>query len=296
MSKELKESKNVVVVEGLLQELDLTEGNDKNNRPYIRGKVTIRTEQKVNGNMEVAEVPISVFAYKDKNAGGPNPGYQNIKALENFKRITVDGENAADKVRVTSGRLAENLYAPNGKLIDSWVINASFFNKVNGDMDSKAVFEQTIVIRSIDDEVVNDEPTGRLKVIGIIVKYNGSVDHLTFYVENTQAIAHIRQNWNERDTVNIKGYVRVKPVLKTVVKTDDSMFGEEGIDTESKTRTAKELILAAGSAGCLDEDEAYDFELIREANIERKSRIDAVIEKGVSESKSSAKTSTKKGW
>lgn len=293
----LRESKNVAVVEGLLQELDLTEANDKNGRPYIRGRVTIRTEQKVGQEVEISEIPVSVFAYKSKNDGNANPAYANIKTLETFKRLTTDGDNA-ERIRLTSGRIGENLYAPNGKLISSWVLNNSFFNKVTGDYAPKAVFEMQIVVRSIIEETdVNEVPTGRLKVSGVTVKYNGDIDQLNFVVENPQAIAHIQRNWNEKDTVNIKGYIRVKPVAKVSVKKDNDDFGDD-IDTDVGTRTVRELVIAGGSTGCLDSDEAYDFEAIRQAVVARKARVDQVEADGLAKSKSNSgsKTSAKKGW
>ena len=290
----LKESKNVVVVEGLLQELDLTEGNDKNGRPYIRGRVIIRTEQRVGQEVEVAEIPVSVFAYKSKNDGNANPAYSNIKALESAKRITTDGD-AAERIRLTSGRLAENLYAPNGKAISSWVLNNSFFNKVTGDYESKAVFEMQIVLRDITEETdINDVQTGRLKVTGIAVKYNGDIDFLNFVVENPQAIAHIQRNWAEKDTVNVKGYIRVKPVAKTAVKKESDDFGDD-IDTNVGTRTVKELVIAGGSQGCLDADEAYDFEDIRVAVVARKARVEQIEAEGLAKSKANTTSGGKAG-
>lgn len=294
----MKESKNLAAVEGLLQELDLTEANDKNGRPYIRGKVIIRTEQKVGMEMETSEIPVTVFAYRTKNDGNPNPAYQNIKALEGYKRITTDGENA-DKIRVTGARISENVFAPDGKLILSWVLNGSFFTKITGDYESRAVFDMAVIIRNIEDETLaSGALTDRLKVTGLAVRYNGEVDSINFIVENPQAIVHIKRNWAEKDTVNVKGYIRVRPVAKTSSSADGGDSFGDIIDADVGTRVAKELVIAAGSNGSLDADESYDFEDVKAAVVRRKARLDAAIAEGMNKNTKSAtaRGPKKQGW
>ena len=64
----LKQSKNEVVIEGILNEVDLEVRKDKNDRTYISGKVFFLVQQTINGVEDIDIIPVNVFAYELKPA------------------------------------------------------------------------------------------------------------------------------------------------------------------------------------------------------------------------------------
>lgn len=271
--EKLHESTNEVQVVGYLQEVDLTDGTDKNGKPYVRGKVIIRVSQSYSGRTEESEIPVSIYASQYTNKGGVNPAYQNIKQLEGWKRITVDGDDA-DRVQFSgnSARIREYAFIPEGRTdpVSNWQIGASFFQKVTGEMDSRAVFKNQIYIRSIENEVRNDEETGRLVVKGILVTYGGAANVITYYVEDKRAIDYISNNYREGDTVTVGGRVRCSAEVRSVTPREAEGFGDE-VDT-GVSRVVSELIITTGSPAGSDEN-PFDEDAIREAMGARQQRI-----------------------
>ena len=278
-----KQATNEVIIEGVLQEVDLREGQMNRNgqlRDYVAGTVTIQVTQEVGGVQEVNEIPVSVFATKLKNDGNPNPAYANIDTLRKTFVSMASGGDKADVVRITRGEVTENTFTTDGRTITSFRIRNSFFNRVLTDVNQIAAFKNKIVLLSIAPENGFDgTPTGRLMIKGAMVRYGSAVDVLTYYVEDPTAIAYISKNWNEGDTVNVSGRVRFTlATVERMAEQEDVGFGEVLPTTSS--RRVRELIITSGSAGGLDEEESYDAEgEIMHALAERKARIAADAEK-----------------
>lgn len=280
---------NEVIIEGLLQEMDLRDSQlQKNgaNRDYVAGTVTVRVTQKVGATEETSEVPISVFATKLKNDGNPNPAYKNIDEMRrNFVSLAAGGANA-DCIRISRGELNENTFVSEGRTITGFRIRNSFFNRAVTDIQHIAAFKNKIVLLSIEPEIDREgNQTNRLKIVGALVVYGPRADVLTYYVEDPTAIAYISKNWQEGDTVNVSG--RLRFTVETGSRDVEPVsvgFGEAL--PETYTRTVRELIITSGSAGGLDEDEAYDHDAITNLLAERKVRISQMA------SKESTKAST----
>ena len=285
----MRESENIVKIEGYLQEVDLEEVTF-NNKECIRGTITIAVDQDYDNIHEHEEIPISVFSSKMTNSGKVNPAYKSIKEVEKWRRISTDGD-AAEKVRLTTGDISENAFIPQGSTspISTWRVRGSFFSKATGEFEPCAVFKNEIYIRRIEEEVRNDEPTGRLIVQGILVGYGDRADVITYYVENEKYINHIKNNWQEDMTVNVGGYIRYCASTVNTTADDGDGFGEQ--IAISRNRTVRELVITQGSYTGKDEDEAFDSDEIRAAMNARKIRIE-------SSSKPAAKKSTKptRGW
>lgn len=265
----LKQAVNEVAVEGIFKEFEFIEGETRTGKPYARGNVIIGVTQEVGGRVEESEIPISFFATKFKNDGGDNPAYKNLKELDNLKRQSVDGDQA-DYIRVGgNAEIQESSYYPRGvkdpPLITAWQVRGSFFSRASN-VEPKAIFKTKIVLRSMEEEMENDVPTGRLKVRGIIIQYGGRADVVDYIVEDPRAVAHIMKNFSERDTILVGGYIRVAPY--TVEKdSPTSMIGEE-VKT-SYTLTRRELVITSVSSEAFSGDDAYDFEAIKVALNER---------------------------
>jgi hypothetical protein len=283
----LKQAQNEVAVEGVFQELDIHEGvtrpgRDGKTKEYIRGTVTVSVEQQVGKELEIEEIPISFFATKFKNAGGLNPAYENINALRTMKRRSTDGDEA-DFIRLSSfGYIGENTFVSRttGQLINYWNINGSFFSKVIGTPNPRAMFKVKIVVRSIEDEIKDDVPTGRLKIKGIIVQYGGRADVVEFVVEDKQAAAHIMKRFSEQDTIIVAGYVRVTMVTVAGNKETGAggdMIGEDLDFSPSTSSRRRELVITSVSPNPLDGDDAYDIADIGAALNARKEKQDKQI-------------------
>ena len=112
------------------------------------------------------------------------------------------------------------------------------------------MFKVKIVVRSIEDEVKDDVPTGRLKIKGIIVQYGGRADVVEFVVEDKQAAAHIMKRFSEKDTIIVAGYVRVTVVTVAGNKETGAggdMIGEDLDFSPSTSSRRRELVITSVS-------------------------------------------------
>ena len=299
----LKQAQNEVAVEGVFQELDIHEGmtkpgRDGKTKEYIRGTVTINVTQQVGKELEVEEIPISFFATKYKNAGGSNPAYENINQLRGLKRMTTDGEEA-DVIRLSSfGSIGENSFVSrtSGQLINYWNVNGSFFSKVVGTANPRALFKVKIVIRSIEDESNSEGPTGRLKIKGIIVQYGGRADVVEFVVEDKQAAAHIIKRFQEKDTIVVGGYIRVTMATvigKSATGAGEDMIGEDLDFSSVSSSRRRELVITSVSPNPLDGEDAYDMEAIGVALNARKETLDKKV---ADYTATASKPAASRGW
>jgi hypothetical protein len=201
--------------------------------------------------------------------------------MTQYTSVAAGGEENADYLSIkTSGKLSENTFVSKttGQLISTPVIRASFANKTSKDEATKnsgARFKTIVVIGKMTDELTRDgEETGRLLLKGIVPVWGGKVELIDYVVENPNVINHIRNNWQEGDTVLIGGYVNF--ISKTQEIAEPSGFGEPIITR--KTISVKELVITGGHDAPLTDDEgAYDNEAIGTALNERKARMDEKV-------------------
>lgn len=287
---------NEVIVEGVLQEVDLREGvmerPGQPNRDYLAGTVTINVTQTVGGVEEVSEVPVSVFTTKLKNDGNPNPAYKNVDDLRKNFISMASGGATADIVRFTRGEVGENTFFSEGRTITSFRIRNTFFTKVVTDSQQMAGFKNKIVLLEMEPEVVNDEPTGRLRVRGALVRYGSNVDLVTYFVEDPTAIAYISKNWQEGDTVNIAGRLRFTTATSEN-HVDESEVGFGEVLPTAYSRRVRELIITGGSPGALDDEQSYDTDEIARALAARKARLAAEAAKSETKSPANLSPATK---
>jgi hypothetical protein len=272
----MRQAPNKVEIVGILSEVDIKEGVGKaSGKAYVMGEMKIKVEQDVNGETQNIEVPVSLFATKEKKAGGINPAYEAIQKIKTeYTSIAACGdESKATCVKIERGELGENaFYGGTGTLVSMPRIRTSFTKRISpAECDSKAIFQVTIVIGKIADEVKNGEPTGRLLIKGIIPQYGDKVDVVDFVVASDDAINHIRAHWYEGDTVTVAGKINFSS--KTIREEKQVGFGEPLV--EEKTVSVKELVILSGSASGLDGDAAYDSD---EINLALKNRM-ATLEK-----------------
>lgn len=263
----LRQGANDVRIVGRLNEIDLKEyDSKKDNRHYISGRVNFLVEQTVSGQNELEVIPVRVFAFEKTNAGNPNPAYENAyEIMTKGTSVAATGDaHQADTYEVTSARLQENSFISREDTIVSYPeINGSFFRKLRAtDKPEGSSFEAEIVIANMSDEIVDEMPTGRLLIDGLIIQYNGKPDKIRFVVENKNAIDYISQNWQVEDTVRISGKIRYHAQTVEVQSSAASGFGEAPV--RERTRTVREFVIDEGSPA-YDEERKYDCEEVATA-------------------------------
>lgn len=271
---------NKVTTVGKLLELTIKDdGKTKDDRPYARGNLVIRVEQTYGPNRttEVSEIPFSFLAMKYKKDGDLNPAFKNVMELKSYRTAQDHGIENADRIKITSGDLQENMFVPRGgsNLVNGWQLRSSFYAKATTNDADCATFSNDIYILGMKRETDKEgDETGRLVVRGAIVQYGGRVDVVDFFVEDPSCVEYIDRNWNVNDTVNVKGRIRFVSKVESV--SSDDGFGEE--IPEQTTRTKKELIITTGSNYPKDEDSAYNPEDVKKGMQDRKARSEQIME------------------
>lgn len=272
----MKQSTNNAYIDGVLNEIDLRTG-EKDGRKYVAGKVTLLVEQVVGDRGEIEEIPVSVFAYDKTSKGTDNPGYKQLMGvMETGVSVSACGnEEEADKYSVGGGSISLNKFAKEGKLISFPQVRGSFFNKITRQFQPRATFEQTVLVKEIKDEVVNDEVTGRLILSAVLVQYNGTPDIIDYIVESPNAIDYVKNYYNKGDTIKISGVIRYSVTVEKRMPTEAVGFGEP--EAREFKKTVREFIITSGSANALSGDAAFDKDEVVAALAKEKARTDALI-------------------
>ena len=282
----LRQAENRVKIEGILAEVDIKPGSfQKNGKTMesIGGSITVKVVQKISGEEKELSIPVHMFASKLTNKGTPNPAYESIKNVaEKFTSIAAaGGEDGADCIRITGAQIRMNeYYGQDGRLISFPRINASFITKISkAECKPEATFTAEFVVAQKAEELDrNGEPTGRYKIDAILPQYGGKVDVVPLYAQSNGVISAISTYWEIGDTVKANGRLDFSATTEVTIKEVD--FGEP--IEQVRTINRSDLIITGGSQEPLDGDFAYDSGEIQAALAERKSRLEAQKDKGVS--------------
>lgn len=288
----MKPGINEAIIEGVLSEKIVRDFDDG----AVAGEFVIEVPMKVDGEEFTSLIPVSFYSKPLTNAQKPNVAYKGIKTvIESAKSLAeVDGDyTKADRIRLRSGNLGENMFfSQDDRFVSFARIRGNFFDRVSAtDCLPKAQFKAKMIIGNIGPEIVKqggeEVETGRLRVVGQIVQYNGAIDEITFIVQNKSYVDKIEKNWSIGDTVNVSGVIKYTTSEVAVEEEEEDGFGEPVVNT--LTRRVREFIITGGSSGPV---EGYDEDDIAEARRERKLRINALKDKQ-NEKESSAPKSKK---
>lgn len=284
---------NQVAIEGILSEVKLQEGTDKDNNPAIFGEYKIRTTNVVDGIEYNVEIPVRVYQSKITKNKKNNPAYDSaMKIMKDYVSIAAGGADKATAVRLseTSTSLQENFFMSKTtkQMVFGSGIKAPFINEVNkADLNPGASFKVVAVVGEITEEVDSEGvETGRLIVKGVLPQWGGKVDVIDFIVANRRVADIVRNNWEKGNTVVMGGRINFTSVVETATQNEDT-FGE--VMPSQRTKSIKEYIITGGREEPLSEDEgAYAMEDIAEALQERQQRIEAAKAKASANEKKSA--------
>lgn len=264
---------NIVTITGTLNEMDFRKGTTKTGSDYIGGTMKIAVDQEISGKMTENIIPVDLFATRTKKDGTPNKLYDIISSYaDNFiSKAAAEDEKEATRVTVSSGKLIENIFIKDGKEISSARVSTNFVNKAKPNDKEGATFVlDGCVLLGTQEEIKNEELTGRLIVKVGIVTYNGQLDVIQL-IATGNAKTHIEQNWAEGDTVKVSGKLNISSKTETYV--EEQGFGEP--IERVRTVSCRELVVTGGSSSGYPEDSSYDADSIKKACLERRSRIEA---------------------
>lgn len=282
----LRQAENKCKIEGILAEIDIRPGSFKKNgqdMESIGGSIVVKVTQTISGEEKELSIPVHMFASKLTNKGTPNPAYESIKKIaDEYVSIAAseNGEEGADRVRITSGSVRMNeYYSADGRLISFPRVNASFVTRINkADCKPEATYTAEFVVAAKNEEIKNDEPTGRYKIDAIIPQYGGKVDVVPMYAQSAGVIDAISTYWNVGDTVKANGRLDFSATTETIIEEVD--FGEPIEKTRTINRS--DLIITGGSQEPLEGDFAFDNAEIQSALADRKAKLEQQKERDMS--------------
>jgi hypothetical protein len=273
---------NVVKIEGILSEIDIDYKDFKKNgvdTKAIGGVIKIRVNTQINGTDTELEIPVHMFAAQLTNSGSPNPAYESIARIKDeYVSIAASDIEHADRVRITKGAIAMNeYYGQDGRLISFPRITASFVTKIKKEeCKPKAEFTVTFMVGKAGYELDKDGvETNKYKVTGMVPQYGGKVDVVPFFAYNAGVIDAVSNYWNEGDTVKATGRLNFTSETKEVETKVD--FRDPVIET--RTFSVSELVITGGSSTPLDGEFAINYDDVKVALEQRKSRLDELKNK-----------------
>ena len=288
------QSKNECYISGILNELEIFEGKTNDGREYIRGTAKIRVDQEIDGKLQENIITNRMFSMRKKSDGvTDNKIYDRILDYrEKFISLAAaEDVSQASKVTLSGStcNIEENMWydKKTSQVRSDFQISCNFMNVKRDTDEDKATFELSGVILKTRPELNKDgDETGRLIVSFGVIGYNGRIDVIELIAKDG-AKAHIEDNWQDGDTVNITGIINV--CQKTVTWEEPQGFGEPIKRTRTESR--RELIITGGSAEGLEESLSYDNDDVKAALAERKKRMEEVKSRSANTAKSSNTTS-----
>ena len=212
----LEQLKNNVEVIGTLKSLSLEEKTSKNNKEMIIGNVVVE----VKDGDKVNNVFMNVLQMKFKKDGvtvqKPFTALQTV--MNEYKTIDDHGRENADVVRITGQYDVNEYYTEEGEFRSRKQLRTQFFNRLNDkEVAQKALVSIDLVVKSIQDEVDSDGlVTGRLKVNGFNVGYNGKYIPLDDLIVNEDLAQPFRQLYFEGTTglvtIQVNNYAEIEIV------------------------------------------------------------------------------------
>lgn len=275
----LRQAENRVKIEGILAEIDIKPGSfNKNGQTMesIGGSITVKVTQKISGEEKELAIPVHMFASKLTNKGTPNPAYESIKKIaDEYISIAAsdNGEDGADRIRITSGSVRMNeYYSADGRLVSFPRVNASFVQRISkAECKPEATFTTEFVVANKSEEIDRSgEVTGRYRIDAIIPQYGGRVDVVPMFAQSPGVIDAVSTYWEIGDTVKANGRLDFSATTETTLEEVD--FGEPIEKTRTINRS--DLIITGGSQTALEGDAAFDNAEIQNALADRKLRLE----------------------
>ena len=286
----LRQSENVLQIEGILSEKNLTKMASPNDQriTIIRGSMVFKISDTNFITVDIYEP--SHYADQQSGVLNPNKAFEGINTIiSTYKSISEVGEESATKVRFRRGSIQPRTYIQEASKERRTAISYRnrYFSQVTGAFEPQATFAIEGYIWKMREEFVGSDATGRLIVELLVSDYKGGVEPLTIYVPAELASA-FSSEYSVQQTLMIYGEI----VSKAAVSQNkvDVAFGVSKNKTGPDRRA--ELVLTGASAA-YDDERAFDPATVQAALVERESRLERELASaGTHNNVSSAASST----
>lgn len=289
--QELKEGTNKVQIEGILKEKKFFDGsNDKGD--WVRAEFTVATS-------ENEQHIIKAFSSATTKAGKPNGIYSRLQDVRKTYKAEADegvAKEDADKVVMNSAQFSANDWVnEQDEIVENTEINSNFVNRVDGDFNPRATFENLVVVGNVFPEVNPEgDDTGRALLKTYAVGYGGRIIPLSFVV-GKEGASYVLDNYEAGDTVKLEG-----EIINRVIENEKPIDAEAGFGGEMTEKTyssVREYLVKVGSAPFPEDSlERYDEDAVKQALVERQTHLNGLIEKKKSQAnKANAGTNTGAG-
>ena len=278
MADELRQGINNIGLVGVIKEHKLNAGKGDNGK-YINGYFVLKAG-------EFTEVTVKTMVNETNSNGKVKKSYETLnKILKGEAQTMVEvPEEEATKVRIWgkgdfTPKFKEEMYKPENEpevktsiSVDLGFGNINIDNSVKPE-DYRATFDLEMFVEKVEEEIVNDEETGRVLVSGWTPVYGGTVIPLTVVagiIEDEEGeydfAEDIRSQVDEEATVNFWGDIDFRKIVE-VVKKGGSMGRAK---TEENTTYIHDLV--ATGADFIEDENAYEIEDIQKALAERENK------------------------
>ncbi len=293
--QELRQAINNIAITGVVKENKLNEGKTEDKNKYINGSLILKCG-------EFTEIELKVFVAEKSKEGKTKKAYTTLKQIFDKELLTLaDGASEEDAVKLRiwgndgfTPQFREEMYVTENNKdetttrisIDLGFGNVTVANETKPE-DYKATFDVELYIAKIEEEVKNQEETGRVIVKGYVPIYGGEViplEVIAGIVEDEDGEFNfgeqIRNEITGGSTINLWGDIDFKSIITKTAK-----GGSLGRAKVEEKRTYIHDLVATGGDVVDEPDDEFDEELIRKAIGERKIKMDEVLQKGKEEGK-----------
>lgn len=289
MEQELEEKKvekrfsNIVNVSGYLRENNLELVKDKEGNPVISGSFTIAVTEDESHKMRVyLKQPADMKVEKDAKR------WDAMKALLPTNTISIasylKSNPTADFAVASSmstkvwavGSMEEYVRKENGKELSTTtlrVIRAGVRTASDKPFNPGASFQVDVYIESMNPEIVDEQETGRVILVGLVplYKYFGK---FTFVAPAENNVAqYILDHYNVTDTTRLFG--KLSCVKHSKAKAETGNYFGQVSTPQYETTFVREKIITGGSAESIncDEPNAITKDEVREGLTGREARM-----------------------
>lgn len=191
------------------------------------------------------------------------------KVLTDFDACKEVNENLKDDASVfIKGDLDYSSFVDNGgnkrtstKLVPNQISLCQDIDFNSDDYTQQNDFNQVIIFMGIEQEKVDDKPTGRFVVLAKIVTYS-NIEDAEFIVENKDLANKFKKSLKPYNAIKVSGHMVSS--TQTEVVDDDDNWGEEDALEKVSAPTKREFIITGAKGSSLDK-ETYTEKNVSEA-------------------------------
>lgn len=213
-------------------------------------------------------IQVNFIANEKKKDGGVNKVFASLNTVrQEYESVAQVGEENADLVKISGGRIEVNdFYTNDMELITVNRLGGSFVNRLTRAEECKATFQAEVYINDIIEEIVQDDSTGRMIILGYGIGYADKLIPMKLIVPEKLA-KDVNRIYNVGDTAVFSG--KIKYISTPVEKVTETAFGDPIVN--QYTKTSKELIITGGQEPATET--AYEDKEIKAAKKVRESML-----------------------